>query len=92
MTGPGAGAGAGAGPEGMGQRSDSLPPLSFESAFEGGNLRTAVQVYENEYDLFLAPDLNDRWVWAGVNMCGHASFGALGMQVRIRVRTCVCWV
>lgn len=71
MTGPGAGAGAGAGQEGMGQRSDSLPPLSFESAFEGGNLRTAVQVYENEYDLFLAPDLNDRWVWAGVNVCAQ---------------------
>lgn len=32
--------------------------LVFESRFEGGNLRRAVQVYEYEYDLTLKPDLN----------------------------------
>lgn len=29
----------------------TLPLLGFESSFESGNLRAAVQVYENEYDL-----------------------------------------
>lgn len=34
--------------------------LSFESRFESGNLRAAAQVYENEYDLWLATDVNER--------------------------------
>jgi hypothetical protein len=50
---------------------DDLPPyyvpsgeedctLVFESRFESGNLRRAVQVYEYEYDLILKPDYNTR--------------------------------
>jgi len=30
--------------------------LCFESRFESGNLRRAIQVYEFEYDLILKPD------------------------------------
>jgi len=51
--------------------SEDLPPfypvkepedttLVFESRFESGNLRRAVQVYEFEYDLILKPDYNTR--------------------------------
>ena len=32
--------------------------LYFESRFESGNLRRAIQVYEFEYDLILKPDYN----------------------------------
>lgn len=32
--------------------------LYFESWFESGNLRRAIQVYEFEYDLILKPDYN----------------------------------
>lgn len=32
--------------------------LYFESRFESGNLRWAIQVYEFEYDLILKPDYN----------------------------------
>lgn len=34
--------------------------LIFESRFETGNLRRAIQVYEYEYDLILKPDYNTR--------------------------------
>lgn len=34
--------------------------LLFESRFESGNLRRAVQIYENEYDLILKFDVNTR--------------------------------
>lgn len=34
--------------------------LYFESRFESGNLRRAIQVYEFEYDLILKPDYNTR--------------------------------
>jgi len=34
--------------------------LTFESRFESGNLRRAIQVYEYEYDLILKPDYNTR--------------------------------
>jgi hypothetical protein len=34
--------------------------LIFESRFESGNLRRAIQVYEYEYDLILRPDINTR--------------------------------
>ena len=34
--------------------------LLFESRFECGNLRRAIQVYEYEYDLILKPDYNTR--------------------------------
>lgn len=34
--------------------------LVFESRFESGNLRRAIQVYEFEYDLILKPDYNTR--------------------------------
>jgi len=30
--------------------------LIFESRFESGNLRRAIQIYENEYNLILKPD------------------------------------
>ncbi|CAD7695965.1 unnamed protein product [Ostreobium quekettii] len=33
--------------------------LEFESRWECGNLRRAVQVYEHEYDLFLTSDVNE---------------------------------
>ncbi|GLI68620.1 hypothetical protein VaNZ11_013094 [Volvox africanus] len=47
--------------------SPSPPQLSFQSNFESGNLRCATQVGPREYDLFLAPDLNDRS--EGGNLC-----------------------
>jgi hypothetical protein len=34
--------------------------LEFESRFESGNLRRAIQVYEFEYDLILKPNYNTR--------------------------------
>ena len=34
--------------------------LVFESRFESGNLRRSIQVYENEYDLIVKPDINTR--------------------------------
>jgi hypothetical protein len=34
--------------------------LVFESRFESGNLRRAIQVYEYEYDMILRPDINTR--------------------------------
>ena len=34
--------------------------LVFESRFESGNLRRSIQVYQNEYDLILRPDINTR--------------------------------
>mmetsp|Transcript_20229 Transcript_20229/g.37724 ORF Transcript_20229/g.37724 Transcript_20229/m.37724 type:complete len:558 (+) Transcript_20229:867-2540(+) len=34
--------------------------LVFESRFESGNLRRAIQVYTNEYDLILRPDTRSR--------------------------------
>ena len=34
--------------------------LIFESRFECGNLRRAIQVYEFEYDLILSPDTNTK--------------------------------
>lgn len=34
--------------------------LCFESRFESGNLRRAIQVYEFEYDLILKPDYNTK--------------------------------
>ena len=41
--------------------------LTFESRFESGNLRRAIQVYEFEYDLILKPDYltktNNQWFY-----------------------------
>ena len=34
--------------------------LIFESRFESGNLRRAIQIYQGEYDLILRPDINTR--------------------------------
>lgn len=34
--------------------------LCFESRFESGNLRAAAQVFDTEYDLWLATDVNER--------------------------------
>lgn len=38
--------------------SSSIPTLRFSSNFESGNLRRAIQVFEDEYDLILQPDVN----------------------------------
>ena len=38
------------------QQSKTDYTLNFESRFESGNLRRAIQVYEFEYDLILKPD------------------------------------
>ena len=59
--------------------------LRFESRFESGNLRRAVQVSEYEYDLILRPDANTRghtqWFYFGVAKMKHgtptAQFGAI---------------
>jgi hypothetical protein len=40
-------------------RFDGVPPLLFESRFECGNLYKAVQATETEYDLVIAPDINN---------------------------------
>ena len=49
--------------------------LRFESRFESGNLRRAVQVSEYEYDLILRPDANTRghtqWFYFGVAKMKH---------------------
>ena len=41
--------------------------LVFESRFESANLRKAIQIYENEYDLLLKPDYltkgNNQWFY-----------------------------
>lgn len=39
---------------------DFARPLNFESRFESGNLRKAIQVRDYEYDLVLNPDINCR--------------------------------
>lgn len=38
---------------------NGVPPLLFESRFECGNLYKAVQATETEYDLVIAPDINN---------------------------------
>ena len=38
---------------------NGVPPLLFESRFECGNLYKAVQATETEYDLVIAPDVNN---------------------------------
>ncbi|GLC39944.1 hypothetical protein PLESTB_001819000 [Pleodorina starrii] len=63
---PGAAAGPGGGARPP-SPSSVTPPLAFHSNFESGNLRCAAQVGPREYDLFLAPDLNDRS--EGGNLC-----------------------
>ncbi|KAG2486615.1 hypothetical protein HYH03_014783, partial [Edaphochlamys debaryana] len=59
--------GGGGGTARGGGGAGSIPPLVFHSCFESGNLRCAAQVGPREYDLFLAPDLNDRS--EGGNLC-----------------------
>ncbi|EFJ49798.1 hypothetical protein VOLCADRAFT_59220 [Volvox carteri f. nagariensis] len=41
-------------------RGQSDDTLVFESRYESGNLRRAIQVYPYEYDLILRPDINTR--------------------------------
>lgn len=38
--------------------SSQIPTLKFGSNFECGNLRRAIQVFDDEYDLILQPDIN----------------------------------
>ncbi|PAA58104.1 hypothetical protein BOX15_Mlig007487g1, partial [Macrostomum lignano] len=40
--------------------SGSVDHLTFESRFESGNLRRAIQIREREYDLLLCPDIGHR--------------------------------
>jgi len=42
------------------QQAESDTTLVFESRFECGNLRRALQIYEFEYDLILSPDYNTK--------------------------------
>jgi hypothetical protein len=58
--------------------SSSVAPgvLQFDSQFEGGNLRMAVHVRDNEYDLFMSNDLNDRWVVSKVQSLIRAAAAA----------------
>ena len=42
------------------QQQEEDTTLIFESRFESGNLRRSIQVYENEYDLIVKPDINTR--------------------------------
>ncbi|XP_048513203.1 cytosolic carboxypeptidase 1-like isoform X2 [Athalia rosae] len=42
----------------VGKRSSESKQLQFESRFESGNLRKAVQIGSSEYDLILTPDVN----------------------------------
>jgi len=42
----------------LGQRDTTKTHLCFESRFESGNLRKALQVSPNQYDLILMPDVN----------------------------------
>lgn len=44
--------------ENVAGRYDAQRPLSFESRFESGNLRKAIQVGDYEYDLLLTSDIN----------------------------------
>eukprot|EP01063_Lacrimia_lanifica_P002780 TRINITY_DN1149_c0_g1_i3.p1 TRINITY_DN1149_c0_g1~~TRINITY_DN1149_c0_g1_i3.p1 ORF type:complete len:1191 (+),score=455.67 TRINITY_DN1149_c0_g1_i3:101-3673(+) len=37
------------------------PPLTFSAAFESGNLKRAVRIYDTEYDLFLNSDVNSAY-------------------------------
>jgi len=60
-------------------RSSSLNVLQFESRFECGNLRKAIQVREFEYDLVLNPDINTnthhQWFYFEVsNMLSGVSY------------------
>jgi len=48
---------SGKGPRGGGSASN-IPPLSFESRFESGNLGRAIQISEREYDLLVSHDIN----------------------------------
>ena len=56
------------------------PALVFDSRFESGNLRRAVQVHETLYDLVLSPDINSE---------GHTQwffFSVTGMVPDVRYR------
>lgn len=55
-------------------RRSVIPPLSFESRFESGNLKRATRVHATEYDLMLAEDLNDP-----DNHCQWFYFAVAGM-------------
>lgn len=42
-----------------GRMDENTNHLKFESRFESGNLRTAIQVAEHHYELVLSPDINE---------------------------------
>jgi hypothetical protein len=41
-----------------GSTTSQIPTLKFSSNFESGNLKRAIQVFDNEYDLILSNDVN----------------------------------
>ncbi|XP_046491562.1 cytosolic carboxypeptidase 1 isoform X4 [Neodiprion pinetum] len=63
----------------IGKRSSDSKRLQFESRFESGNLRKAVQISPREYDLILTPDVNSgsrhQWFYFEVsNMEGNSPY------------------
>ncbi|ESN98609.1 hypothetical protein HELRODRAFT_162041 [Helobdella robusta] len=54
--------------------------LKFDSQFESGNLRKAIQVREREYDLVMMPDVNTR------NQCQWFYFKVSNMEVGVVYR------
>ncbi|KAJ1469575.1 hypothetical protein T484DRAFT_1851171 [Baffinella frigidus] len=58
--------------------------LVFESRFESGNLRRAIQIYPDEYDLILRPDINTRghtqWCYFRVSKRGHTQWYYFGVS------------
>lgn len=45
-------------PPSNGAAEGSIPALTFSSNFESGNLKRAIRIFDNEYDLILHPDVN----------------------------------
>lgn len=63
----------------VGKRHNDIKHLLFESRFESGNLRKAIQIGPKEYDLILTPDVNSgsrhQWFYFEVsNMEGNTLY------------------
>jgi hypothetical protein len=70
------------------QPSAWLPPLTFAASFESANLRAAVRIGACEYDLFMAPDLND--VSDFGLRCQWFFFAITGAQPGLEYRFNIC--
>ena len=46
--------------ENIGKLDSNISHLKFESRFESGNLRRAIRIAENHYELIISPDINQR--------------------------------